>query len=137
MYEPQKPQLARAMTGKGIWYIEPTAPLAAMTKDMMKNERATMPSDSRQERPTAMMLDANCQVAALKASEIQYAIAGSVSIFNQALRWDYEENAGRIQRKLRGPQSRPARGTGSRSRFVQRALPLANADCDCATRRRG
>lgn len=53
--------------------MEPTAPLAAMTNEMMKKETATMASDSRQLRPTAMILLANCQVAALKASEIQYA----------------------------------------------------------------
>jgi hypothetical protein len=44
-----------------------------MTKEMMKKERATIPMLSRHERPTAMMLDANCHVAELKASEIQYA----------------------------------------------------------------
>lgn len=63
----------------------------------MKKERATIPSDSRQERPTAMMLDANCQVAALKASETQYAIADRVSIVErmaQALRWGLEEKCG-------------------------------------------
>ena len=43
------------------------APLRAMTKEMMKKARATMPRDSRQVRPIAMMLDANCHVAALEA----------------------------------------------------------------------
>lgn len=41
------------------------APLRAMTKEIMKKERATMPRDSRQVRPMAMMEEANCQVAAL------------------------------------------------------------------------
>lgn len=44
-----------------------------------------------------MMLDANCQVAALKASETQYAIADRVSIVErmaQALRWGLEEKCG-------------------------------------------
>jgi hypothetical protein len=40
----------------------------------MKKEMATMARDSRQLSPTAMMLLANCHVAALKASEIQYAM---------------------------------------------------------------
>lgn len=69
-----------------------------------------MPSDSRQVKPknvsdaisypsslyspTAMMLDANCHVEALKASEIQYAI-------NEVT-----------------PHFRSARGTGSRSLLV-------------------
>lgn len=37
-----------------------------MTKEIMKKERATMPRDSRQVRPMAMMEEANCQVAALR-----------------------------------------------------------------------
>jgi hypothetical protein len=37
---------------------------------------ATMARDSRQLSPTAMMLLANCHVAALKASDIQYAMVG-------------------------------------------------------------
>lgn len=42
-----------------------------MTMEMMKKLKATIPSDSRQLNPTAMIPAANCQVAALKASEIQ------------------------------------------------------------------
>lgn len=53
--------------------MAPTAPFPAMTNDMMKKEMATMMTASLQPRPTAIMLLANCQVAALKASEIQYA----------------------------------------------------------------
>jgi hypothetical protein len=51
MYEPQKPQEARANTGKGTWWITPMAPLSAITKEMMKKARATMPRDSRHVRP--------------------------------------------------------------------------------------
>jgi hypothetical protein len=47
-----------------------------MTKDMIKKDMATMARDSRQLSPTAMMLLANCHVAALKASDIQYAMVG-------------------------------------------------------------
>jgi hypothetical protein len=65
-YEPQKPQEARARTGNGAWWITPIAPLSAMTKEMRKKARATMPRDSRQVRPMAMMLEANCHVAALR-----------------------------------------------------------------------
>jgi hypothetical protein len=42
-----------------------------MTMEMMKKLSATIPIDSRHERPTAMMPAANCHVAALKASDIQ------------------------------------------------------------------
>ena len=88
MYEPQKPHDARARTGKGAWWITPIAPLSAMTKEMMKNARATMPRDSRHVRPggcqclrvvfefgvggvvpIAMMLEANCHVAALQCCQ--------------------------------------------------------------------
>lgn len=50
-YEPQNPHEARARTGKGTWWITPMAPLSAMTKDIMKKARATMPRDSRHVRP--------------------------------------------------------------------------------------
>jgi hypothetical protein len=50
------------------------APLKAMTIETMKKLSATMPSDSRQVSPTATMPAANCHVAALNASEIQYAM---------------------------------------------------------------
>ncbi len=39
--------------------------------DTMKNDEATMPIDSRQVKPMLMILEANSQVAALKASDIQ------------------------------------------------------------------
>lgn len=42
-----------------------------MTIETMKKATATMEMDSRHVRPMAMMLLANCHVAALKASEIQ------------------------------------------------------------------
>jgi hypothetical protein len=73
-YEPQKPQDALAMTGNGMWWSTPMAPLKAMTIETIKKLSATMPSDSRQVSPTATMPAANCHVAALKASEIQYAM---------------------------------------------------------------
>jgi hypothetical protein len=41
------------------------------TQDMMKKLKATIPKDSRHVRPTATIAEANCQVAALNASEIQ------------------------------------------------------------------
>jgi hypothetical protein len=41
------------------------------TIEIMKKLVATMPKLSRQDKPTAMMLAANCHVAALKASDIQ------------------------------------------------------------------
>jgi hypothetical protein len=66
MYEPQKPHDARARTGKGAWWMTPIAPFSAITKDMMKKARATMPRDSRHVRPIAMILEANCHVAALR-----------------------------------------------------------------------
>lgn len=94
MYEPQKPQLARAMTGNGTWCTTPMAPLKAMTQEMMKKLKATMPKLSRHVRPMAMMPAANCHVAALKASEIQYAT------------------------KLITPHFRRCGGTGSRSLLV-------------------
>lgn len=97
-YEPQKPQAARAMTGNGAWWMTPVAPLNAIwdvtgesaverimgtrdgpparltTMDMMKKLRATTAILSRHVSPTAMTLAPNCHVAALKASEIQYAM---------------------------------------------------------------
>ena len=39
------------MTGKGTWWRTPIAPFRAMTKEIMKKARATMPRDSRQVRP--------------------------------------------------------------------------------------
>jgi hypothetical protein len=54
MYEPQKPQEARAMTGKGTWWRTPIAPFRAMTKDIRKKARATMPRDSRHVRPVGL-----------------------------------------------------------------------------------
>ena len=59
-----------------------------------------------------MMLLANCHVAALKASEIQYAT------------------------KLVTPHFRAPGGTGSRSAFVHRELPDAKADAGWFTRSR-
>ena len=50
-YEPQNPQDARAITGKGTWCRTPIAPFSAMTKEIMKKARATMPRDSRHVRP--------------------------------------------------------------------------------------
>ena len=64
--------------------MTPIAPFSAITKDMMKNANATIPSDSRQVRPggrqhidgvvclvaivpIAMILEANCHVAALES----------------------------------------------------------------------
>ena len=64
------------------------------TQEMMKKLSATMPKLSRQVNPTAIMPAANCQVAALKASEIQYAM------------------------KLVTPHLRRLGGTGSRSLLV-------------------
>ncbi len=37
----------------------------------MKKLKATIPKDSRHVNPTATIAEANCQVAALNASEIQ------------------------------------------------------------------
>ena len=71
MYEPQNPQLARERTGKGAWYMTPVAPLKEITIETMKKLTATMEMDSRHVSPIAMIDEANCQVAALKASEIQ------------------------------------------------------------------
>lgn len=46
--------------------MTPVAPLRAMTKDMRKKAKATMPSDSRHVRPMAIIPEANCHVAALE-----------------------------------------------------------------------
>ena len=70
------------------------APFKAMTKDTMKKAKATMPMASRHESPMEMMPAANCHVAALKASDTQYA------------------------RKEVTPHLRACFGTGSRSLFV-------------------
>jgi hypothetical protein len=70
----------------------------------MKKLSATIPKLSRHESPTAMIPAANCHVAGLKASDIQYAII------------------------LVTPHFRRLGGTGSRSLFVQRALPEAKAE---------
>ena len=91
MYDPQKPQPARASTGNGAWYREPMAPLSAMTIDTMKKPKATMPSVSRLQvrrlsnththlsrsrqgelyhpSPTAITDDANSQLAALQTDD--------------------------------------------------------------------
>lgn len=61
---------------------------------MMKKLKATMPTLSRQVRPKATMEAPNCHVAALNASDIQYAM------------------------KLATPHLRSSGGTGSRSLFV-------------------
>lgn len=62
--------------------------------EMMKKLTATTAMLSRHVSPTAMTLAPNCQVAALKASEIQYAM------------------------KLVTPHFLACGGTGSRSLFV-------------------
>lgn len=64
------------------------------TMEMMKKLRATTAILSRQVSPTAITLAPNCHVAALKASEIQYAM------------------------KLVTPHFLSCGGTGSRSLFV-------------------
>ena len=76
------------------------------------------------------MLLANCQVAALKASEIQYAVKPVLGIGHIHI-------SVTIPIKLAIPHFRACKGIGSRSRFVQRALPAAKADCACCTRTRG
>ena len=74
IYEPQNPQLALASTGNDAWWITPVAPFRAMTMETMKKLMATMDMDSLQVRPMAIILLANSHVAALKASDIQYAM---------------------------------------------------------------
>ena len=51
--------------------MTPVAPLKAITIETMKKLTATMDIDSRHVRPMAIILLANCHVAALNASEIQ------------------------------------------------------------------
>ena len=50
--------------------MTPMAPLRAMTIEMMKKARATMPIDSRHESPTDRIPAANCQVAALTCCQV-------------------------------------------------------------------
>lgn len=98
----------------------------------MKNERATMPSDSRQERPTAMMLDANCQVAALKASDIQYAIANSISIAERMVLGTplgpqkETRGGGDTEKAKRAPESASA---GNRVQVEIRPARIATGEC--------
>lgn len=49
--------------------ITPVAPLSAITIEMMKNPKATMPRDSLHVKPIAIMPAANCHVAALCEDE--------------------------------------------------------------------
>lgn len=70
--------------------------------EMMKKLRATTATLSRHVRPSAMTEAPNCHVAALKASEIQYAM------------------------KLVTPHFRAAGGTGSRSLLVLAGLSSAH-----------
>jgi hypothetical protein len=79
----------------------------------MKKLRATIPKLSLHVKPTAMIPAANCHVAALKASEIQYAM------------------------KLVTPHFRFPGGTGSRSTFVQRVPSWAKTDFGVSTWRCG
>lgn len=87
------------------------------------------------------MLEANSQVAALKASEIQYAknwLDLVISIEDvDGLRRGQISCGGGLPIILATPHLRPRKGIGSRSRFVHRALPDAKADSCCETLNRG
>lgn len=102
--------------------------------EMMKKLNATTATLSRHVSPTAMTLAPNCQVAALKASDIQYAMklvtphflscggTGSRSLFVLVIHTSVSVPAGLVTRNE------------NLIRFTDHlAFPSANDDLGCST----